>query len=77
MVVQLIPWRTDRASLVDSLTYTTANGVVPTFSYPTTSQFSTNSNKIIDDDKSYIRGVSSSSGNTGGATGGGGNACGG
>ena len=71
------PWRTDRATLVDSLTYTTATGVIPTFSYPTTSQFSTNSNKIIDDDKSYIRGVSSSSGSTGGATGGGGNACGG
>jgi len=71
------PWRTDRTSLVDSLTYVSPSNVIPTFSYPTTSQFSTNSNKIIDEDKNYIRGTIPSTNTGGGASGGGGNACGG
>lgn len=71
------PWRTDRTSLVDSLTYASPSNVIPTFSYPTTSQFSTNSNKIIDEDKNYIRGTIPSTNTGGGASGGGGNACGG
>jgi|JI10StandDraft_1071094.scaffolds.fasta_scaffold19481_2 thiosulfate/3-mercaptopyruvate sulfurtransferase len=73
------PWRTDKATLTDGLTYTSPATMIPIYTLPTTSQFGTNSNKIIDDDKNYIRGVGSSGGSGGGGSsgGGGGNACGG
>ncbi len=73
------PWRTDRTSRTDSITRTaTANNIVR-YTFQTSTSFSTTSNRVIDADKDYIRGVSSSSsgGSSGGATGGGGNACGG
>ncbi len=75
------PWRTDRSTRTDALTLTaTANSIVR-YTFQTSTSFSTTSNKAIDADKEYIRGLSSSgggaSGGGSGATGGGGNACGG
>jgi thiosulfate/3-mercaptopyruvate sulfurtransferase len=74
------PWRTDRASRTDNLTFTSSSNNIVRFTFQTSTSFSTTANKVIDADKDYIRGTGGSSGGgstSGGATGGGGNACGG
>lgn len=72
------PWRTDKTSRTDSLTLTATANTIVKYTFQTASSFSTTSNKAIDTDKDYIRGISSSGGSSsGGASGGGGNACGG
>jgi thiosulfate/3-mercaptopyruvate sulfurtransferase len=73
-------WRTDKSSLTSNLTLATDSGSVSKYSYDTTQNFSKSSNAIVDEDRLYIRGQStSSSGSSSGGTtsGGGGNACGG
>lgn len=72
-------WRTDLTSLSESNT-PNADANVPNYQLDVARQFVKNSNKLRTEDKSFLRGTSTSgsSGGGGGApTGGGGNACGG
>ncbi|TGK52536.1 rhodanese [Leptospira bouyouniensis] len=71
-------WRTDTSQLADAIT-SNADANVPNYQLDLSRQFIKSSNKIRTEDKSFLRGSTSSagSGGGGGPTGGGGNACGG
>lgn len=71
-------WRTDTSQLAEAIT-SNADANVPNYQLDLTRQFIKSSNKIRTEDKSFLRGSTSSagSGSGGGPTGGGGNACGG
>lgn len=72
-------WRTDISQLADTIT-SNADANVPNYQLDLSRQFIKSSNKIREEDKSFLRGSSSGSGSgggSGGPSGGGGNACGG